>query len=205
MSGEFKEDYRSNVSGTEDSPEYWASGLSIVAHMNSPFVPAFHFNTRFIVTGKSWFGGGADMTPTYIYNDDTEDFHNSLKDACDKYNKNYYPDFKKNCAEYFFLPHRGEERGVGGIFFDHLTTDNWETDFSFVRDVGLSFFKIVPHIIKKRKDDVWTEEEKNKQLLKRGRYVEFNLLWDRGTQFGIKTGGNTDAILMSMPPDARWE
>ena len=164
--------------------------------MNSPFVPAFHFNTRFIVTGKSWFGGGADMTPTYIYNDDTEDFHNSLKDACDKYNKNYYPDFKKNCAEYFFLPHRGEERGVGGIFFDHLTTDNWETDFSFVRDVGLSFFKIVPHIINKRKDDVWTEEEKNKQLLKRGRYVEFNLLWDRGTQFGIKTGGNTDAILM---------
>ena len=205
VSGEFNEDYRSNVSGTEDSPEYWASGLSIVAHMNSPFVPAFHFNTRFIVTGKSWFGGGADMTPTYIYNDDTEDFHNSLKDACDKYNKNYYPDFKKNCAEYFFLPHRGEERGVGGIFFDHLTTDNWETDFSFVRDVGLSFFKIVPHIINKRKDDVWTEEEKNKQLLKRGRYVEFNLLWDRGTQFGIKTGGNTDAILMSMPPDARWE
>ena len=205
VSGEFKEDYRSNVSGTEDSPEYWASGLSIVAHMNSPFVPAFHFNTRFIVTGKSWFGGGADMTPTYIYNDDTEDFHNSLKDACDKYDKNYYPDFKKNCAEYFFLPHRGEERGVGGIFFDHLTTDNWKTDFSFVRDVGLSFFKIVPHIINKRKDDNWTEEEKNKQLLKRGRYVEFNLLWDRGTQFGIKTGGNTDAILMSMPPDARWE
>ncbi len=205
VSGEFKEDYRSNISGTEQSPQYWASGLSIVAHMKSPFVPAFHFNTRFIVTGKSWFGGGADMTPTYIYDDDTEDFHNSLRNVCDKYNENYYQDFKKNCAEYFFLPHRGEERGVGGIFFDHHNTNDWNNDFSFVKDVGISFLKVVPKIINKRKNMKWTKLEKNKQLLKRGRYVEFNLLWDRGTQFGIKTGGNTDAILMSMPPDARWE
>ena len=152
-----------------------------------------------------WFGGGFDLTPYFINKSDIHYWKNSAKELCDKYKRGMYEEYNKNCNNYFFLPHRGEERGVGGIFFDHLTTDNWETDFSFVRDVGLSFFKIVPHIINKRKDDVWTEEEKNKQLLKRGRYVEFNLLWDRGTQFGIKTGGNTDAILMSMPPDARWE
>ena len=205
VSGEFKEDYRSNVSGTEESPEYWASGLSIVAHMQSPFIPAFHFNTRLIVTGKHWFGGGADMTPAFVYKDDVEDFHNALKHTCDKYDQNYYPDFKKNCSEYFFLPHRNEERGEGGIFFDHLITDNWNNDFSFVKDVGLSFLEVVPHIINKRKDNEWNKEDKNKQLLKRGRYVEFNLLWDRGTQFGLKTGGNTEAILMSMPPNARWD
>ncbi|MEC7831384.1 MAG: oxygen-dependent coproporphyrinogen oxidase [Pseudomonadota bacterium] len=205
VSGEFKEDYRSNVSGTEKSPKYWASGLSIVAHMHSPYIPAFHFNTRFIVTGSQWFGGGADMTPTFVYKDDVKDFHIALKGVCDKYDEKYYSEFKKNCSEYFFLPHRNEERGEGGIFFDHLITENWENDFSFVKDVGLSFLEIVPNIIKKRKDKKWDKEDKHKQLLKRGRYVEFNLLWDRGTQFGLKTGGNTEAILMSMPPEARWE
>lgn len=204
VSGEFSSEYRNKVKGTEKSPKYWASGISIVAHMNSPKVPAFHFNTRFLVTGQSWFGGGADMTPTFINQNDTKLFHSKLEKACQKHNKEYYPKFKKNCDEYFYLPHRKEARGEGGIFFDHLNTGQWDKDFSFVKDVGTKTLEAISQIVKKHKDQGWTLEEKEQQLIKRGRYVEFNLIWDRGTLFGLKTGGSTEAILMSMPPTAKW-
>ena len=204
VSGEFTSEYRNKVKGTEKSPKYWASGISIVAHMNSPKVPAFHFNTRFLVTGQSWFGGGADMTPTFINQNDTKLFHSKLEKACQNHNKEYYPKFKKNCDEYFYLPHRKEARGEGGIFFDHLNTGQWDKDFSFVKDVGTKTLEAISQIVKKHKDQGWTLEEKEQQLIKRGRYVEFNLIWDRGTLFGLKTGGSTEAILMSMPPTAKW-
>tara|TARA_B100001027_G_scaffold124078_1_gene85723 strand:+ start:1816 stop:2640 length:825 start_codon:yes stop_codon:yes gene_type:complete len=205
VSGEFSEDYREQVKGTSKSPKYWASGISLVAHMSSPKVPAFHFNTRFLVTEDSWFGGGADMTPTIDDRSDKLFFHNSLKEACDKNDKNYYEKFKKNCDEYFYLPHRKEARGIGGIFFDHLNTGDWEKDFNFVKDVGLETLKIISEIVSNKKDLTWSKEDKEKQLLKRGRYVEFNLIWDRGTLFGLKTGGSTEAIMMSMPPEAKWD
>ena len=204
VSGEFSSEYRNKVKGTEKSPKYWASGISIVAHMNSPKVPAFHFNTRFLVTGQSWFGGGADMTPTFINKNDTKLFHSKLEKACQNHNKEYYPKFKKNCDEYFYLPHREEARGEGGIFFDHLNTGQWDKDFSFVKDVGIKTLEAISQIVKKHKDQNWTLEEKEQQLIKRGRYVEFNLIWDKGTLFGLKTGGSTEAILMSMPPTAKW-
>ena len=205
VSGEFSEDYRSQVKGTQGSPKYWATGISLVAHMMSPKIPAFHFNTRFLVTQDSWFGGGTDMTPTFENEEDTDFFHSSLKGACDKHDVNYYNDFKKNCDEYFYLPHRNEPRGVGGIFFDHLNTGDWDKDFNFVKEVGGQTLEIINQVVKNKKDLDWTDEEKDKQLVKRGRYVEFNLIWDRGTLFGLKTGGSTEAILMSMPPEAKWE
>ena len=204
VSGEFSSEYRDKVKGTEKSSKYWASGISIVAHMNSPKVPAFHFNTRFLVTGQTWFGGGADMTPTFIDQNDTKFFHSKLEMACQNHNKDYYKRFKKNCDEYFYLPHRKEARGEGGIFFDHLNTGQWDKDFSFVKDVGTKTLEAISQIVKKHKDQSWTLEEKDQQLIKRGRYVEFNLIWDRGTLFGLKTGGSTEAILMSMPPTAKW-
>lgn len=205
VSGEFSEDYRTQVKGTQGSPKYWATGISLVAHMMSPKIPAFHFNTRFLVTQDSWFGGGTDMTPTLENEEDTDFFHSSLKSACDKHDNNYYEDFKKNCDEYFYLPHRNEPRGVGGIFFDHLNTGDWDKDFNFVKEVGRQTLKIINQVVENKKDLDWTDEEKDKQLVKRGRYVEFNLIWDRGTLFGLKTGGSTEAILMSMPPEAKWE
>ena len=205
VSGEFSEDYRAQVKGTKESPKYWATGISLVAHMMSPKIPAFHFNTRFLVTQDSWFGGGTDMTPTFENEEDTDFFHSSLKGACDKHDVNYYEDFKKNCDEYFYLPHRNEPRGVGGIFFDHLNTGDWDKDFNFVKEVGGQTLEIINQVVKNKKDLDWTDEEKDKQLVKRGRYVEFNLIWDRGTLFGLKTGGSTEAILMSMPPEAKWE
>ena len=204
VSGEFSEDYRAQVKGTEKSANYWASGISLVAHMQSPKVPAFHFNTRFLVTDDSWFGGGADMTPTFENQKDTDTFHRKMKESCDPTNKNYYKDFKKNCDEYFYLPHRDEARGVGGIFFDHLNTNDWESDFNFIKEVGKKTLDAITEIIETHKDKKWTKEEKEKQLIKRGRYVEFNLIWDRGTLLGLKTGGSTEAILMSMPPEAKW-
>ena len=205
VSGEFSEDYRAQVKGTQESPKYWATGISLVAHMMSPKIPAFHFNTRFLVTQDSWFGGGTDMTPTFENEEDTDFFHSSLKGACDKHDVNYYEDFKKNCDEYFYLPHRNEPRGVGGIFFDHLNTGDWDKDFNFVKEVGGQTLEIINQVVKNKKDLDWTDKEKDKQLVKRGRYVEFNLIWDRGTLFGLKTGGSTEAILMSMPPEAKWE
>lgn len=204
VSGQFSEDYRKNIKGTEKSPDYWASGISLVAHMQSPKVPAFHFNTRFLVTGDTWFGGGADMTPTFIEKSDTDFFHMKMKEACVDHDENYYSEFKKKCDEYFYLPHRREPRGEGGIFFDYLNTGEWENDFAFVKEVGQKTLEAITNIIKKHKDSKWTTEEKDQQLIKRGRYVEFNLLWDKGTLFGLKTGGSTEAILMSMPPTVKW-
>ena len=205
VSGKFDNDFKSEVKGTEEAPNYWASGISLVAHMQSPKVPAFHFNTRYIVTGDSWFGGGGDLTPTIKKEDEIKFFHKCMKEACDSANPDYYERYKKACDEYFYLPHRSEARGEGGIFIDHLKTDDWNKDFSFIKEVGLSTLKAITTIIRNLKDEVWTEQEKEQQLIKRGRYVEFNLLWDRGTAFGIKTGGNSDAILMSMPPTAKWD
>ena len=205
VSGQFSEEYRNKIRGTEESPHYWASGISLVAHMQSPKVPAFHFNTRFLVTGKSWFGGGADMTPTYVNHEDTAHFHLKMEEACNSCNEKYYPEFKKNCDEYFYLPHRGEPRGEGGIFFDHLNTGDWDKDFEFVKEVGVKTHQAITEIVNKHKKLSWTSDEKEQQLIKRGRYVEFNLLWDRGTLFGLKTGGSTEAILMSMPPSVKWE
>ena len=205
VKGEFKEDFRKQISGTEEAPNYWASGISVVAHMQSPFVPAFHFNTRFIQTGKKWFGGGADMTPSIFNEEDVNFFHKSIENVCNKHDKKYYPDFKKQCDEYFYLPHRDEPRGEGGIFFDHLNNNDFKKDFDFIRDFGEDILKTICSIIEIRKDKTWSQEEKDIQLYKRGRYVEFNLLWDRGTLFGLKTGGSTEAILMSMPPTAKWK
>ena len=205
VSGAFSEEYRSKIKGTENSPNYWASGISLVAHMQSPKVPAFHFNTRFLVTGQNWFGGGADMTPTFVNKKDTAHFHSKMKQACDPHNKGYYPEFKKKCDEYFYLPHRKESRGEGGIFFDYMNSGNWSKDFEFVKNVGLKTVEAITEIVKTHKDQSWNEAEKEEQLLKRGRYVEFNLIWDRGTLFGLKTGGSTEAIMMSMPPTAKWK
>ena len=172
--------------------------------MKNPKIPAMHFNTRFIVTSKNWFGGGIDVTPSKKDNIEKKLFESKIKIMCNAHNKNYYEKYKKWCDDYFYLPHRKETRGIGGIFFDYKKS-NWERDFSFVKDVGLSFVDIAKTIIKKKMYKNWSKEEKNKQLIKRGRYVEFNLLYDRGTKFGLNTGGNVEAILMSLPPEAKWK
>lgn len=203
--GTFSDEFGSKIpGGKESSGAFWASGISLVAHMTNPFVPAVHMNTRMISTSKTWFGGGADLTPTFPYEEDTKDFHDSMKQACKAHDETYYPKFKKWCDEYFFLPHRNEPRGIGGIFYDYVDTD-WEKNFAFTQDVGRAFLDIYPKIVRRRMNENWNEKDKEKQRIKRGRYVEFNLLYDRGTQFGLKTGGNTDAILMSMPPEAKWD
>ncbi len=202
--GTFSEEFRAKIPGAQETGEFWASGISLVAHMQNPFVPAVHMNTRMISTSKTWFGGGADLTPTFPYDEDTNAFHEALKQACDIHDPAYHNEFKEWCDRYFFLPHRNEPRGVGGIFYDYLDTD-WDKNFEFTQDVGRAFLNIYPKIVRRRMNEEWSDEDKDKQRLKRARYVEFNLLHDRGTQFGLKTGGNTDAILMSMPPDAKWD
>jgi coproporphyrinogen III oxidase len=175
--------------------------------MRSPLVPAVHMNTRHIMTSKSWFGGGADLTPMFFDTPQTADdkqlFHAAFQGACDKHHPDYYPKFSKWCDEYFHLKHRNEPRGVGGIFYDYLEND-WDADFAFTKDIGRAFLDIYPHIVRAHMEKAWTPEQREQQLIQRGRYVEFNLLYDRGTTFGLKTGGNTEAILMSLPPEVKW-
>ncbi|MGE5145787.1 MAG: oxygen-dependent coproporphyrinogen oxidase [Candidatus Eiseniibacteriota bacterium] len=202
--GEFSEEFRRQMPGADKDPRFWASGISLVAHMQSPLVPAVHMNTRHIVTSAGWFGGGADLTPTFPVEQDTADFHAALKAACDAHDAGYYDRYKAWCDEYFYLTHRGEARGVGGIFYDNLDSGDWAADFAFTRDVGLAFLDVYPRIVKRRMAEPWTEEQRERLLVKRGRYVEFNLIHDRGTKFGLMTGGNTEAILMSLPPLAAW-
>ena len=203
VSGIFPKTFRSKILGAEKKGRYWASGVSVVAHMRNPKMPAIHFNTRFIVTTKEWFGGGMDVTPSFKDNKEKKMIHEDLKKLC-VLNKKNYKKYKKWCDEYFFLPHRGETRGIGGIFFDYETQD-WIKNFKFVRELGLSFIDISKKIIKRKEKFKWTKKDKEKQLFKRGRYVEFNLLYDRGTKFGLNSGGNIDSILMSLPPEAKWK
>ncbi len=206
--GEFSPDFRAQIPGAAEDPRFWASGISLVAHMRSPLVPAVHFNTRMLVTTKGWFGGGGDLTPMRLETpqaqQDAASFHACFKAACDRHDPEYYPKFKARCDRYFYLPHRQEPRGAGGIFFDHHFTGDAAADFSFTRDVGEAFLAVYPPIVRRRMAQPWTTAEREHQLVRRGRYVEFNLIHDRGTLFGLKTGGNVEAILMSLPPEVRW-
>ena len=206
VGGTFSEEFAKQIPGAEEDPSFFATGISLVAHMANPHVPAVHMNTRFLCTTKRWFGGGADLNPAIPYEEDTEAFHARLRAACAAHDPTYYDKFKKWADDYFFLPHRGVDRGVGGIFYDRLFAegDLFDPHFAFTRDVGEAFLDIFPQIVRKRMGDEWTEEDMNALLDFRSRYVEFNLLYDRGTIFGLKTGGNTEAILMSLPPLARW-
>jgi coproporphyrinogen III oxidase len=202
--GSFSPEFAREVEGAGKDPRFWASGISLVAHPRNPHVPTVHMNTRFLVTTQAWFGGGTDLTPMLPAEEDARAFHAALKHACDRHHPRYHARYSKWCDEYFFLPHRGEPRGAGGIFFDQLASGDWEADFAFTKDVGLAFLDIYPQIVRRHMNEPWTEAERVQQRVRRGRYVEFNLLHDRGTRFGLKTGGNVEAILMSLPPEASW-
>ena len=203
VKGKFTKTFASKIPGTKNNTSFWSSGISVVLHPKNPKIPAMHFNTRFICTRKNWFGGGIDITPCLVDNREKRYFHNELKKMCSLHNKKYYQKYKKCCDKYFYIPHRKELRGIGGIFFDHKM-GNWNKDFLFVKDVGITFAYLLNEIIRKKMHLKWTKKEKEIQLLKRGRYVEFNLMYDLGTKFGLHSGGNPKAILMSMPPTAKW-
>ncbi len=213
--GEFSEKFRSQIPGADEDPRFWASGISLVAHMRNPHVPAIHMNTRFIIigdggaltapdaSGRWWFGGGTDLNPMFTNDAIEAQFHDALKACCDAHDASYYDEYKKWCDEYFFIPHRGEARGAGGIFYDYLSTD-WDKNFAFTQDVGKCFYNTYPQIVRDTMHTSWTDADRKHQLFRRGRYAEFNLVHDRGTKFGLMTGGNTEAILMSLPPVAEW-
>ena len=211
VGGRFSPEFAASIHGAADDPTFFATGISLVAHMANPHVPAVHMNTRFLATTKRWFGGGADLNPAIPYEEDTEAFHARLRAACAAHDPTFYPRFSKWAQDYFHLPHRGVDRGVGGIFYDHLECfepgagPTFDANFAFTRDVGEAFLDIFPKIVRKRRDTPFTDEDMRRLLEFRGRYVEFNLLYDRGTLFGLKTGGNIDAILMSLPPLAAWK
>ncbi len=201
--GRFPKKFKKNILGANKDPKFWASGISVVMHMRNPLIPAMHFNTRFICTTQEWFGGGIDLTPSKKDEFEKKNFHKIIKKMCDQHNKQYYKKYKKWCDEYFYLPHRAEPRGIGGIFFDYKK-ENFEKDFKFIRDVGITFQILFNEIIRRKIKKKWTIKDKETQYIKRGRYAEFNLLYDRGTKFGLQTGGNVDGILMSLPPLAKW-
>ncbi|HVJ03463.1 MAG TPA: oxygen-dependent coproporphyrinogen oxidase [Sphingomonas sp.] len=203
VGGSFEGDFAKSIHGAGEDPRFFATGISLVAHMANPHVPAVHMNTRFLVTTKRWFGGGADLNPPIPYAGDTDEFHAVLKTACDRHDPAHYPRFKQWADDYFYIPHRKVHRGVGGIFYDHLEGD-WDANFAFTQDVGRAFLEVFPRIVRRRMGMAFGEADKARQLEWRGRYAEFNLIYDRGTLFGLKTGGNIDAILMSLPPVATW-